>query len=120
MGRFDQMAKSRGIFRRRVSRRALIKASAGGIAGAMTGVHSLSTVFASDPAQQGVQRLDIALPDGVHALAVGVPSILVITGNSGSNPFTGYVEEILRAEGVRDVEVRPLGALTAGVLGGRR
>ncbi|MGH9176485.1 MAG: hypothetical protein ACRD1H_19095, partial [Vicinamibacterales bacterium] len=53
------------------------------------------------------------------AQAAGEASILVIVNPASANPFSGYVTEILAAEGFDDVEVRPIADLTSGLLSGR-
>jgi len=53
------------------------------------------------------------------ASAASVASILVVTNPASSNPFSGYVGEILAAEGFDDVEVRPISDLNSALLTGR-
>ncbi|RIK37112.1 MAG: hypothetical protein DCC58_18450, partial [Chloroflexi bacterium] len=126
------MGKIAGVWRRRVTRRALIKAGAGGVVGAMAGVHPFGMTWAETGAPSGGSTdseaaTDVRTKDSPRdeptqqqALDVGVASILVLTASAAGNPFNGYVSEILRAEGVRDVEVRALDDVSAGLLVGRK
>jgi hypothetical protein len=64
--------------------------------------------------------LTVEQTDARTLQAVGVPSLLVLTGGGSGNPFGGYLEEIIRTEGLRDFEVRSASELSTALLADRR
>lgn len=57
----------------------------------------------------------------VFGVTSAVPNpILLVTGTSAANPFTGYLAEIMRAEGIAAFDMLGLGELTAASFNGRK
>ena len=118
------------VWSKRVGRRTVLKAGVGGVTGATfkgTGLDAAAAVASvgqplTVPAGAAVVSAGSAVRGLTLSLttqAVGVASVLVLIDGSTGNPYGSYLGEILRAEGIRDYEVRSLSTLSSGLLAGR-
>lgn len=108
------------LISKRLSRRSLLKASLVGAAWSALPASPTSAKSSATLAELVARsRLGQLGQSREAQQSSAVASILVLVSASAGNPFGAYYEEILRLEGISDVEVRDLSDLTAGLLTGR-
>lgn len=112
-------------FRRRsLTRRSVLKAGLGGtLASALTAKSAVKgrTATSSRSALLPLQRTFAQTNDAAgRTLATGGTGSVAILTDTSSSPFSGYLSEILSAEGVRDFTVSSVSSLSSVIASGPR